>query len=257
MLLTILTNLSSILLHAGHSHEPTTFALWAGIAAAVLHVISGPDHLAAVTPLAVEAKRKVWKIGFTWGSGHLLGMLLIGLLFYFFKEVLPLEAVSAYSEQLVAIVLISVGLWALYSVFGKKKKVHSHPHIHDGDEPYLHVHKHDHVENGKAHTHHHQKSEKRNLWASFGIGVIHGLAGIAHFFLLLPVLGFEKGTDSFEYILGFGFGTVVAMTVYTFILGLISRRSKKQGSQLTYKVIRLAGGLFALLVGFYWLYLAV
>ena len=250
--------ISSILLHAGHhGNDDVNFALGAGIAAAVLHVISGADHLAAVTPLAVEAKRKVWKIGFAWGSGHLLGMLLIGLLFYFFKEVLPLEAISAYSEQLVAIVLIGVGLWALYSVFGKKKKVHSHPHIHDGDEPYLHVHEHDHEADGKEHAHPHRKAEKRNLSASFGIGVIHGLAGITHFFLLLPVLGFEKSTDSFEYILGFGFGTVVAMTVYTFILGVISRRSKKQGSQLTYKVIRLTGGMFALLVGFYWLYLAV
>ena len=39
------------------------FPLFAGIIAAMLHVISGPDHLAAVTPFAIESKRKAWKIG--------------------------------------------------------------------------------------------------------------------------------------------------------------------------------------------------
>ena len=57
-----------------------TFPLFAGIIAAVLHVISGPDHLAAVTPFAVESKKKAWKIGLFWGFGHIGGMLLIGII---------------------------------------------------------------------------------------------------------------------------------------------------------------------------------
>ena len=40
-----------------------SFPLFAGIIAAVLHVISGPDHLAAVTPFAIESKKKAWKVG--------------------------------------------------------------------------------------------------------------------------------------------------------------------------------------------------
>ena len=55
-----------------------TFPLFAGIIAAMLHVISGPDHLAAVTPFAIESKKKAWKVGLFWGIGHLLGMLSIG-----------------------------------------------------------------------------------------------------------------------------------------------------------------------------------
>ena len=78
--------------------------LIAGIIASILHVVSGPDHLAAVTPIAIETKRKVWRIGFLWGAGHLLGMLIIGILFLLFKEVIPVETISGYSEQLVAIV---------------------------------------------------------------------------------------------------------------------------------------------------------
>jgi len=231
------------------------FSLLAGIAASILHVVSGPDHLAAVTPLAIETRRKVWKIGLLWGIGHLTGMLLIGLLFLVFKEYIPLEQISNYSEQLVGAVLIAVGLWALFSIFYKSKS-HKHPHIHGGEEPYIHVHEHQHEEDYLNHGHKHQNKVKQNLWSSFAIGVLHGLAGIAHFILLLPVLGFENQIESIEYILGFGLGTVLAMTIYTSLLGLLTNYSKHQGKTSLFTTIRISGGLFAIIVGVYWIYLS-
>lgn len=100
----------------------TNLPIIAGTLASMLHVISGPDHLAAVTPLAIDSKKKAWKIGLFWGIGHLLGMLIIGVLFLIFKDVIPVESISGYSEQMVAIVLIGIGLWAIYRIFYKKKK---------------------------------------------------------------------------------------------------------------------------------------
>lgn len=213
-----------------------------------------PDHLAAITPLAIETRKKVWRIGVMWGLGHLSGMLLIGMLFILLKDQLPLEEVSAYSEQLVGAVLIGVGLWALFKIF-YKGKTHQHPHIHGGDSPYIHVHEHEH---GKDHLHHHHKhakSLKQNLWSSYSIGVLHGLAGIAHFILLLPVLGFESKWQSALYIGGFALGTVAAMAVYTYVLGLIVSASKKKANPQLTQGIRVAGGLFAIVIGVYWLYL--
>lgn len=233
-----------------------SFPIFAGIAAATLHVVSGPDHLAAVTPLAVETRRKVWRIGLFWGFGHLIGMLFIGLLFLLFRSYIPLEEISQYSELLVGIVLIAVGLWALSSLFLKNKK-HKHPHIHDGEEPYIHVHPHEHDNSKLDHTHSHEVKVRQNLWSSFGIGVLHGLAGIAHFILLLPVLGFENQFESVQYILGFAFGTVLAMTVYTFLLGQIARYSKKKNKTSLFTTIRLSGGIFAIAVGIYWIYISI
>ena len=60
--------------------EQMTFPLAAGCIAAVLHVLMGPDHLAAVAPFAIESKRRAWKIGLFWGLGQVFGMLLIGSL---------------------------------------------------------------------------------------------------------------------------------------------------------------------------------
>ena len=228
-----------------------TFPLFAGTLASMLHVISGPDHLAAVTPLAVESERKAWKVGLAWGMGHLFGMLLIGVLFLIFKEYIPIETISAHSEQLVGIVLIGVGLWAFYRIFNEQKR-HEHPHFHNAEKPYVHIHKHDH-ENGHHHTH--QKVIKQHIISSFGIGFIHGLAGVAHFLLLLPVLSFETNFEGAQYVFGFGVGTILAMSAYALIVGKIASYSKQEHNTLFFKGIRFAGGLFAILIGLYWLFL--
>jgi len=230
------------------------FPLLAGTLASMLHVISGPDHLAAVTPLVIESKRKAWKIGLSWGLGHLMGMLLIGVLFLVFKDFIPVEAISEHSEQMVAIVLIGVGLWAFYRIFNTAK-THQHPHIHAENDAYIHIHKHKHNQND-THHHTHKKVVKQNVISSFGIGFLHGLAGVAHFLLLLPVLGFENQLDSIQYIIGFAVGTVLAMSTYALILGKITSYSKQQHNETFFKGIRFAGGLFAIVIGFYWLYLS-
>jgi ABC-type nickel/cobalt efflux system permease component RcnA len=227
------------------------FPLFSGLLAAVLHVLSGPDHLAAVTPFAVESKRGAWKIGLNWGVAHLVGMLLIGLLFMLFRQMIPVEAISDYSEALVGLVLVLVGLWTLYAVFRKPRK-HSHLHIHEEDAPYIHKHPHIH-HNGGNHGHMHTQTPRNRGLASFSIGFLHGLAGIAHFLLFLPVLGFETRAESGAYIVGFGLGTVLAMVIFTLVLGRLSELARNWHDPLFFKGIRIAGGLFALIIGVYWI----
>ncbi len=121
----------------------SSFPFIAALMASMLHVIMGPDHLAAVTPFAIETKRKAWKIGLSWGLGHLAGMLGIGVLFALFKELIPVDLISKYSEQLVGFVLLGIGGWALYKLF-KKEKIHAHLHVHSEQGPVIHKHPHDH-----------------------------------------------------------------------------------------------------------------
>jgi len=232
-----------------------TIHLLAGTLASMLHVISGPDHLAAVTPLVIETKKKAWKIGLAWGFGHLVGMLLIGVLFLVFKDYIPIDTISEYSEQLVAIVLIGVGIWAFYRIF-KAPKTHMHPHIHTEKDAYIHIHKHEHNHND-VHHHTHKKVIKQNVMSSFGIGFLHGLAGVAHFLLLLPVLGFENQFEGIQYVIGFAVGTILAMTTYALIVGKLATYSKQQHNETFFKGIRFAGGLFAIVIGFYWLWLSL
>ena len=229
---------------------------FAGFLASVLHVISGPDHLAAITPLAIETKKKVWRIGLLWGLGHLMGMFVVGLLFILFRQLIPVEAISANSELLVGAILIGVGTWAIFRIFYKGKK-HKHPHIHGGDQPYIHIHKHTHSSNELEHEHTHSNSLRQNSWSSFLIGVLHGLAGISHFILLLPVLGFENQYQAIIYVIGFALGTVTAMVVYAYLLGRLSNYSRKLNNPRFTQSIRITGALFAIVVGVFWLYLGI
>src|SRR5690606_10897761 len=95
----------------GHSAITRMFAALAGIAAGLVHVLSGPDHLAAVAPLATDRDRPQWQAGFQWGLGHTAGVLAIGLLLIWFRQWLPIERISAYSERIVGVVLLAIGIW--------------------------------------------------------------------------------------------------------------------------------------------------
>ena len=229
------------------------FPIYAGIIAAIFHVITGPDHLAAVTPFAIESKKKAWKVGVFWGLGHLLGMSLIGVLFILFEEFIPIEKISEYSEQLVGFVLIFIGVWAFYQVFNKKSK-HQHLHVHSEKSPVVHKHSHDH-NHDKMHHHDHGKKIKHSYFTSFSVGVLHGLAGVAHFILFLPILGLDSTFSGVQYIIGFAIGTVVAMTTYAFAVGKIATLAKKEHNEDFFKGVRLAGGLFAIIIGIYWIFL--
>ena len=228
-----------------------TFPFFAGLLASMLHVIMGPDHVAAVLPFAIEAKRKAWKIGLFWGLGHIFGMLLIGLLFLFFKELIPIDQISNYSEQLVGFVLILIGVWAFIKVF-RSEPNHKHLHLHSENQPIIHKHPHEHSHN-PSHDHVHPPQVKQGFFASFSIGVLRGLAGIAHFILFIPVLGFENNLMAGMYIAGFIFGIIIAMSLFSMIVGKIAAFAKNEHNQNLYKGIRIAGGVFAILIGIYWI----
>ena len=231
-------------------HNLTATSLIAGVLAAMLHVISGPDHLAAVTPFAIESKKKAWKVGLFWGIGHLLGMLSIGVLFYLFREFIPLEEISGYSEKLVGVILVGLGIWIFYKLFTEEKK-HTHTHIHNDKNPVIHKHPHTH---NKFTSHKHKHNNiNQSVWASLSVGVIHGFAGIAHFLLLLPVLGFASKMESVNYIFGFGIGTITAMVAYAIVVGKIASLAKEGHNNHFFKGVRLVGGLFAFIIGVYWI----
>jgi len=216
----------------------------------IVHVISGPDHLAAVTPLAIDSRKKSWSVGFAWGMGHTIGMLIIGLIFLMVKEQLDVDLVSKYGEQFVGFLLIAIGIWALVRIktrHGGKHK-HVHPHVH---EDLVHIHAHTH-ESEEAHKHAHRLKHRQNLFSALGIGIMHGVAGVSHIIAIIPTMGFESRTGSGLYLGGFVVGTLIAMVSYAYTLGLISQKSETANKNLSV-FLRIFGGLLAIGVGIFWI----
>jgi len=260
--MSLLSDFLLVLLQTEHT-APTVYMsgypLIFGILAAMAHVLSGPDHLAAVGPLAVNVRIKSWLIGMSWGIGHLIGMLLIGVLFFYFRELIPVDFISANSEKIVGGLLILIGLWSFGRMFRYYKAgKHKHAHTHQtGDGAiFIHEHKHEHDDH-TVHLHVHKKHEKQTYWAALGIGVIHGLAGVSHFISLLPTLAFPSKTDSALYLFGFGIGTITAMVLFSVTLGFIATKASQHKQDIIMKSIMGITGAAAILVGIYWIYSTV
>lgn len=223
------------------------WAAWTGLAAGLLHVVSGPDHLAAVAPLSVRRHRAAWLTGCRWGIGHSAGVGLVALLLFALREVMPLPLllISQWSERLVGVMLIGIGLWALRQ--GLKVQVHAHQHAHDGSlHEHVHFHSpdHRHAASASSATHGHGH-------AAFGIGTLHGLAGSSHFIGVLPTLALPDWPSAMGYLGGFGIGTVLAMTGFAGFLGWVARMFAC-GPVPAYRTLLYASGFVAMGVGGWW-----
>jgi hypothetical protein len=192
------------------------FAVLAGLATGLVHVVSGPDHLAAVAPLSADTTRPPWRAGLQWGLGHTAGVMVIGLLLILVRQALPIEAISAYSERIVGIALLMVGVWGFARARSRK------PHVHPA------------------------------AGASFAMGTLHGLAGSSHLFGVLPALALPTPFAALGYLGGFGVGAVLAMTAFSALVGAVAIRATRRGVN-AYRGVLYACSLSAVLVGGFWL----
>jgi hypothetical protein len=214
------------------------FTLFTGFIAGLIHVLSGPDHLAAVAPLAVADRERGWLAGWTWGIGHASGVVLVAAAAVLLRDVLPPVAViSAWGERLVGLALIGIGLWALR----RGARIAPARHVHGAV-----AHDHLHVQAGPrwvrrlGHAH-----------ASFYMGILHGVAGSSHFFGVLPALALPTRAAALTYIAAFGVGTVLAMT--GFAAAIASTGATLHPGARAHRVMMFAASLLALSVGGWWL----
>jgi hypothetical protein len=218
------------------------FAAVTGLIAGVIHVGSGPDHLAAIAPLAARRPARSWVPGVRWGVGHSSGVGVIGLLSLWLRDLLPVDLLSSWGERLVGVMLLGIGAWALR----KALRIHAHEHEHEG-ERHLHMHAHSpHVEHAVREAHH------QHTHAAFGIGLLHGLAGSSHFLGVLPILAFPTRVQAFSYLAAFAAGTIVCMAAFSWLVGLIASRCSASGTKI-YRGMMIFCAASAMLVGCFWL----
>jgi len=89
--------------------------LLSGFAAGSLHVLSGPDHLAALAPMAAADHGRATSLGFRWGLGHGLGAAGLGLLALLGRGFIHVESWSAGAEAVVGLALVGLGVWSWHT----------------------------------------------------------------------------------------------------------------------------------------------
>jgi sulfite exporter TauE/SafE len=215
--------------------------LLAGFFAGFIHVLIGPDHLAALAPLATKNRQnnKSWLTGLRWGIGHTSGVLLIGALVLIFREIIPIDLVSTYSERVVGLVLVAIGIWALRK--SGKEQIHTHQHSHNGtDHDHIHVHT---TPSIHKHTH-----------AALAVGTLHGLAGSSHILGIIPALALPSNILAAAYLTGFGLGTILGMILFSTLIGKLSNHFSENARYL-YKGFTFTCAFSAIFIGLYWIWI--
>ncbi len=200
-------------------------ALIGGLVAGSFHVVSGPDHLVAVTPLAARSPLQAMRIGAWWGAGHAVGAALLGAVGALAKAAVDVEDLSAWAEFLVGAVLCGVGLWA----FVQARKLVVQPH-------------------SNAETHDERAQGKHHHATSFGVGVMHGAAGTGHLLGVLPSLALPP-LSAAVYLAAYGFAAILAMTLFSGVIGLVGKRLPPGGL----RGFLYASGAAAVGLGVYWM----
>jgi hypothetical protein len=169
------------------------------------------DHVAAVATIMSDRPdlRRSGFIGFCWGFGHTLVLLLVWLAVIALKITIP-ERLASALEFLVGLML--VGLGASLAATLVHERWHLHPHEHGG-EPHLHLHSHRHRPD-HAHEHWLRVSMK-----PFLVGMVHGLAGSAAL-TLMALSAVRTIWEGLVYIAVFGFGSILGMMALGMVITL-------------------------------------
>ena len=231
----------------------------AGILAGGGHTLAGPDHLAAVAPLALRDPAEASRAGVRWGAGHALGVGLLAAAGGWLSASVEIARASEWAERAVGVVLVGIGVFALRNA--ARSRLHTHTHVH------VHGRTHDHASGSRlhAHVHVHTGSDAhaprerrltppvhRHGHAALGIGALHGIAGTAHLVAVLPALALPNAMAAAGYVAGYGAGAILAMGTFGWLVGRVGRSERFDGTR-AYRALLSSTGLAAIAVGGFWL----
>lgn len=202
------------------------------------------DHLAAVSTVLAErpSVRASGLVGFWWGVGHTLTLMLVGAVVLVSGIHIP-EQFALVAESGVGLLLVVLGGTLALKLF--RERWHLHSHVHDG-EPHVHLHSHQRRED-HAHPHWARQSIRPLL-----IGMAHGVAGSAA--LMLVIVSNTSGIgQGLLYIAVFGLGSIGGMLMIGLTLSVPVIYSRAIG-QRAFWAVQGAASLGSVGLGLWMLY---
>lgn len=87
----------------------------------IVHVLTGPDHLSALSTLAVgKSLKAAFGLGVRWGCGHSFGLLVVAIIFFALGQSLDLDGVGYWADMFVGIFMIFLGAWYMFKAFRER-----------------------------------------------------------------------------------------------------------------------------------------
>jgi ABC-type nickel/cobalt efflux system permease component RcnA len=178
------------------------------------------DHVVAISTI-VSRHKNVFRsalVGALWGAGHTASLLIVGVIVLSLRIAIP-EQVSGWLEFGVAVMIIALGVSALWRAVRTNSEVHLHQHSHDGlSHTHVHFHEHEnkHIPTTQA-AHSHAVS--RIGWKPVLVGMMHGFAGSGALTLLV-LTQISSSLIGFLYMATFGLGSIAGMLLMSGLIGL-------------------------------------
>ncbi|HLY70715.1 MAG TPA: hypothetical protein VKR53_13370 [Puia sp.] len=168
------------------------------------------DHLAAVSNIVTRRHSLMlaMKDGTFWGLGHSFSILIVGFIMLILRSEIS-EKYFQSMEGFVGMMIIGLGIFRLVQFLKQTRpRIHKHEHTHDGK-----THTHIHLHTGAGHTHAHLHK------LSFGVGIIHGLAG-SGVLIIAAMAAMKTVGSSLLFLVTFSIGCIAGMVVAAALLGL-------------------------------------
>ncbi|HEY0297614.1 MAG TPA: hypothetical protein VGB84_00200 [Arachidicoccus sp.] len=202
------------------------------------------DHLLAVSNIVSQRKSTLLAVkdGLFWGLGHSTTIMLIGIALIIFKvAVSGEEHTFHYFEACVGLMLILVAVYRIRKFF-KTKEITLHHH-----------HREHHGENITPHIHLPLDATQKNLHkASYGIGLVHGLAGSGEL-VAAAMLNYKTPLSIVLFLLLFTTSCIAGMFVAAGLFSVPFSKRIMSSSMLQTTLIFLSSGL-CMAYGFYSIY---
>ncbi|WP_295495238.1 hypothetical protein [Sphingorhabdus sp. EL138] len=191
--------------------------LVAGLGMGILHAFD-PDHVMTMSSLGArpDARGATKRYAFSWGIGHGGILVIAALALLLFKTPLP-ETLPTGAERIVGVILIAAGGSLALALWRNNSP----------------------------------KTLLPGTRAPFLIGMVHGTAGSAAVFALLPI-GLLSPVHGVFYVLVFSFGVLVGMIGFGHAFDRLQALIAQRG-QTFVKPIRACVATLAIGMGGYWL----
>ena len=210
-------------------------AAWAGAAAGCLHTLSGPDHLAALTPLTLgRSHAAAAALGGLWGFGHCVGQAVLGLAMVLLKDRFAslVPSLAKWGSATVGGTLLAIGCLGLLETYQAHSETAAQAAEAEREaeaeaEALL-------ASSSSSSSSSSGGNSKGgflgsllgakgrfNLW-TLATGVVYGLQPDA-LFVVVPALALPTKAAAAAYMAAFVLGTVGAMGSYAAAIGATSR----------------------------------
>ena len=95
-----------------------------GILLGIVHVLTGPDHLTALSTLVTgKPFRHSFFVGVRWGLGHSTGLLIIAIVFFSISQSMEfLDENGKIAMKIVGVIMILLGVYGWYDAYKMKMK---------------------------------------------------------------------------------------------------------------------------------------